>query len=229
MYDGECMLFPSKEQRDWSKFIVKPFQNGDVISTYVGNIAIFSHYSSDNAIIYHCVMTNNDITIEHTTGIGYHHNCHLASPKEKEILYNRLQEKGYFWNDETNYLEKYKFKVGDKVQNIKTKNEYKIIGIDHDYYTLENKCYLKCSDQYKFENVKFDLATLKPYDKVLVRRQDSDQWEPQLFSCLNNDISGYCYKIILVGGFSIKQCIPYKDNEHLVGTTNDCDEYYKTW
>lgn len=26
-----------------------------------------------------------------------------------------------------------------------------------------------------------------------------------------------------------KQCIPYKGNEHLLGTTNDCNDFYKTW
>ena len=26
-----------------------------------------------------------------------------------------------------------------------------------------------------------------------------------------------------------KQCIPYEGNEHLLGTTDDCDDYYKTW
>lgn len=25
------------------------------------------------------------------------------------------------------------------------------------------------------------------------------------------------------------QCIPYEGNEHLLGKTDDCDEFYKTW
>ena len=32
-----------------------------------------------------------------------------------------------------------------------------------------------------------------------------------------------------VGGCVFEQCIPYEGNEHLRGTTNDCDDYYKTW
>ena len=32
-----------------------------------------------------------------------------------------------------------------------------------------------------------------------------------------------------VGRSNSKQCIPYKGNEHLLGTTNDCDEFYKNW
>lgn len=26
-----------------------------------------------------------------------------------------------------------------------------------------------------------------------------------------------------------EQCIPYEENKHLLNTTNDCDNYYKTW
>ena len=26
-----------------------------------------------------------------------------------------------------------------------------------------------------------------------------------------------------------QQCIPYEGNQHLLGKTDDCDEYYKTW
>lgn len=228
-YNGECILFPSREKRDWSKFITKPFQNGDVISTGVGNFAIFSHYSSINAIVYHCVMTNNKIKIKQDTGIGYHHNCHLASHKEKEELYNKLQETGYFWNDENNSLEKYNFKVGDKIQNIITKDNHEIVNINHDYYILENNCCLKCSDQNKYIKEKFNINTLKPYDKVLIRRTDNRPWKPQLFSYLNIDKSSYLHRTVIVGGLSVKQCIPYEGNEHLVGTTDECDEYYKTW
>ena len=33
----------------------------------------------------------------------------------------------------------------------------------------------------------------------------------------------------VVGGICWAQCIPYEGNEHLLGKTDDCDEYYKTW
>lgn len=230
-YDGECILFPSKEQRDWRKFIAKPFQNGDVIATNVGNIAIFSHYSSNDAIVYHCVITNNRIKINQSTGLGYHHNCHLASKEEKEKLYNLLQEKGYFWNNLTKSLEKYKFKVGDRVQNINNKNKYRIINIEQDYYTLENKCYVRCSNQNQYElcREKFDITTLKPYDKVLARYNNDSVWRPQIFSYLDINLEHSNYKFVIVGLYSIPQCIPYEGNEHLIGTNNECDEYYKTW
>ena len=33
----------------------------------------------------------------------------------------------------------------------------------------------------------------------------------------------------VVSGNSYVFCIPYESNEHLIGTTDDCDEFYKTW
>jgi hypothetical protein len=227
-------LFPSKENKDWSKFELPcQFKIGDIIyhehydliSIYKGDGYRFDvGYYTKEKLSY--TNLNTFIKIDNS-------NYRLATNAEKELFYNKLQNKGYFWNDETNSLEKYKFKIGDRIQDKATKQIYTIYDIEHDKYkTCKNiPCYLyaEYQDNYELYQEKFDITTLKPYDKVLVRVQDSDQWEPQLFSCLNNDSSIYCYKTILIGGFSIKQCIPYEGNEHLAGTTNNCDEYYKTW
>ncbi len=70
---------------------------------------------------------------------------------------------------------------------------------------------------------KFDITTLKPYDKVLVRDFDNTPWEIEFFSRL---LDGKHFKCLDV---SYTQCIPYEGNEHLLGKTDDCDEYFKTW
>lgn len=232
-HDGECCLFPSKENRDWSKFITKPFQNGDVISSSAGCIAIFSHYSSTNAIVYHCVVVNDGIIIKQDTGIGYHRNCHLASRKEKSKLYDLLQEAGYFWNDETNSLEKYKFKKGDTIQDKKTKQILTIYDVEHNKYKTCKclPCYIIAKHQNQFElcQEKFDITTLKTYDKILVRFGNNSVWEPQLFSRLDINLNHHVDKFVIIGFCSVPQCIPYEGNEHLAGTTNDCNDYYKTW
>lgn len=74
---------------------------------------------------------------------------------------------------------------------------------------------------------KFDITTLKPFEsRVLVRSSMDGLWKPAVFGFRNgyNDNAFY-----IVGGSCWKQCIPYLNNEHLCGTTNDCDEYFKTW
>ena len=71
---------------------------------------------------------------------------------------------------------------------------------------------------------KFDPKTLKPFDKVLVRDEDS-YWTADLFSHIDDSIGRVC-----CSWYSWKQCIPYNDEtKNLVGTTDDCPEYYKWW
>lgn len=77
---------------------------------------------------------------------------------------------------------------------------------------------------------KFDITTLKPFDKVLVRGSDVGCWMAHLFSFYDtNCITIDPYKCISQHNGGYSQCIPYEGNEHLLGTTKGCDEYYKTW
>ena len=55
---------------------------------------------------------------------------------------------------------------------------------------------------------------LKPFDKVLVRDEDDDEWVCDIFSHIDENDLYYCVGTIW------KQCIAYNGNEHLLGTTN---------
>lgn len=55
---------------------------------------------------------------------------------------------------------------------------------------------------------------LKPFDKVLVRDYNDNEWKCDFFSNMNEH--GY-YNCI---NSWWHQCIPYEGNEHLLGTTN---------
>lgn len=82
-------------------------------------------------------------------------------------------------------------------------------------------------DEYELVPNKFDINTLKPFDRVLTRDNDSQKWGAELFSFYDNEFEDYHFQ--LVGMVSARYCIPYEGNEHLLGTTDDCDEFYKTW
>ena len=56
----------------------------------------------------------------------------------------------------------------------------------------------------------------KPFDKVLVRDLENDDWRCDFFSNYTDDIN-YYYRTV---GGCYKQCIPYEGNEHLLGTSN---------
>ena len=73
---------------------------------------------------------------------------------------------------------------------------------------------------------KFNPKTLQPFARVLVKGGLSSEWTCTFFSHMANDVpfpvycSGGCFKV----------CIPYNiETKHLIGTTNDCPEYYKWW
>ena len=73
---------------------------------------------------------------------------------------------------------------------------------------------------------KFDINTLKPFDKVLVRDDDTNNWYCNFYSYYRNN-THYNYGCI---SSDFHQCIPYNnETKHLVGTDKDCPEYYKTW
>lgn len=245
-YDGECCLFPSKEQRDWSKFELPcQFKIGDVLTgkrnSNSNYIAIF--YKADcipgctdpDVLYYYCYYAQKyeKLKIEKEYGIGSIKDYRLATNAEKCLLYDKLQENEYFWNNETNSLDKYRFKVGDKIQDKTTKQIYTIYDIEHNKYKVKEniQCYLfaEYQDNYELYQEKFDITTLKPYDKVLVRYNNDSAWRPQIFSYLDIKLEHNNYKFAIIGLYSIPQCIPYEGNEHLVGTTNDCDDFYKTW
>lgn len=58
---------------------------------------------------------------------------------------------------------------------------------------------------------------LKPFDKVLVRDSQSDKWRVNLFGYIDKDEYYHCVFANWV------YCIPYKGNEHMLGTTKDVE------
>ena len=66
---------------------------------------------------------------------------------------------------------------------------------------------------------KFDPNTLRLFDKILVRDYPDSPWIRDIF------LDSVC------GLFSTWwYVIPYnEETKHLVGTTNDCPDYYKWW
>lgn len=137
--DAECLLFPSKENRDWSK-LQRPFKDGDVVTgenCACSYIAIFKEFIDDTSFSHHACLTSfGKFSVD---DISDNANLRLATPKENEKLFDAINDKGYRWNDETKTLDKWiepKFKVGDKVQN-KNSNMIGIINLiindEHEY------------------------------------------------------------------------------------------------
>ena len=224
---SKCIIFP-KGETTWERFH-KPFEDGDVVISDHGDI----HISKDNSSSYCCKRQNYfDATI--TTHVKFDR---LATEEEKQKLFDAIKDNGYKWNPETKTLEKLvkpKFKVGDIIQDITGICKVKITEVN-----VEDKCYLYKSlningiggitfnrqDDWELVPNKFDVINFKPFMKVLVRSHNSDVWECDFFSLYNPKCSNRFHCI----GAWYNICIPYIGNEHLRGTTDDCDEYFKNW
>ena len=107
------------------------------------------------------------------------------------------------------------------------------------FYLYEGECILVPSREqqdwskftapwYKQEkkNVKFNPHTLKPFDKVLVKDDDTCNWRADFYS---NKGKSKKFPYMCVGA-TCKYCIPYNDDtKHLVGTSNEAPKYYRYW
>lgn len=124
----------------------------------------------------------------------------------------------------------HKFKVGDRIKHRCGEIVYRIVQITEGSYVLDNHCSIPISMEYMYNLIpnKFDINTLKPFDKVLVRDTNGQVWTADLFSHIIDTNPNLRTTFVCTGHYP-NQCIPYEGNEHLLGTTDDCDEYFKIW
>lgn len=238
--NGECMLFPSKGKTTWEGCVPPiEFKEGDIIYTLLeGDLEFISIFKKANkTLIYTYVALSSTLYRGNINGLCKKNDIklqRLATEEEKAELFKAIKENGYKWNAEKKSLEKLlepKFKVGDKIKSKENRNYiYTITGIreKENKYECGVTFVLRFSEQDNWELVpnKFDITTLVPFEsKVLVRESKTDAWEPAFYGFFHQR-----YKRFYTTSSTWLMCIPYnEDTKHLIGTTNDCNEFYKTW
>lgn len=166
-------------------------------------------------------LTNGCISTEHGTQLDY--------------IQKHWEESEYFLREKKNEQKptdkvEPKFKVGDRIQH---KNGYSldvsILKINADCYTVKDfigdqiTIDFTHQDNYELVHNKFDINTLTPFEsRVLIRNCKDQYWVPAFWGYKTKD----CY--VTTFGHS-NYCIPYEGNEHLLGKTDDCANFYKTW
>lgn len=222
---AKCIIFP-KGKTTWKGFVPpREFKDGDIVALGAkdgAQLFIFKEYiHRDYAKCYMMLDSDGKIGFE----IGDYHVARLATEEEKQKLFDAIKANGYKWNAETKTLEKLiepKFKVGDKIRSKVIKSFINIITkVCENHYELDDECILplNCQDKWELVTYKFDITTLKPFDKVLVRSTDDDIWRPAIYGFTDSD------RYYVVGGVYWRQCIPYEENKELLGTTNNPEEY----
>lgn len=268
---GEPILVPSKEMRNWNKF---SWKKGDVLISEDGSVHIifekfendaytmFSgkyYYSKDGKKAYSYFRECDNVITEEFT---------LETEDAAKTYISFIEKRlGGKLNRETLEIEKAQpeFKDGDIVTQCVLKGVNVCIikncidKIDNKYnyyarYNTQDKeiNYDDCSyispfakfatdsekqqlfDALAKEGKAWDTekkqivdlkpkVELKPFDKVLVRNTDTEEWFPGFFE-KSDSTWNYPYHIMnrrSMTDFAFKQCIPYEGNEHLLGTTDE--------
>ena len=253
--DAECVLFPSKKQRDWSKFRLHA-KNGDIMMLENGTRPfIFRKYLNYSTGIegfisdFYCGITkSNELEIKTTNNPHWTMDFIIpASEEAKKELFDKIAESGYKWNADSLKLEKieHKFKEGDVLINNNTLFLFTGVIINNMlqvYCLCANGTFMDCSisisslklasvtdrnklfnaiieNGYKYDKEQHKLVKqeFKPFDKVLVRNNICESWKCSFFSHYQT-LYGVPYLFVTTSE-SYKYCIPYKDNEYLLGKT----------
>ena len=181
-YKGECTFFPSKEQRDWSKFTA-PWYNPEKQDEDKKEINNFDVLPG----LYKCV-----------------HRMFDGTPNDRLL-----------------------FETGNVYKCLSKHDRAKFEGSYGQSIYFEDPVVYKHFIPFKSKVNKFDPNILQPFDKVLVRDTDFQNWSCGLFSHIV--VFDYICKYN-VGEILYTMCIPYNDEtKYLVGTIKEAPEYYRYW
>lgn len=252
MYDGgECIIFPSKEMRDWEKF---SWKKGDVLISDCGFMCIFKEWASDDYTKFNGCYFDG---MPNTETAKY-------SKVDNNITYGYIRDIenrcGGKLNLETLEIEKQtKFKDGDIVciSGIGYLTYGIVKNIDNsskklEYYVLNDMSTLKFEDWLSFEDkhilpitetqqiILFDALAKegKRWDsekkQIVGLKPKFDELKP-FDKVLVRDSESDKWRANLFGYIDKDEyyhcvyanwvyCIPYAGNEHLLGTTKDVED-----
>ena len=116
---SECLLFPSKDNRDWNKFRI-PVKKGDIMMIPNSNHAFITtgEFTDNASVIFICGVDEDNELCINPGNAGWTKGFYIpASEEAKKKLFDKMEAAGYRWNADTLELEKIesKFKEGDVV------------------------------------------------------------------------------------------------------------------
>lgn len=249
--DGECIIFPSKEMRDWSRFAWK---KGDVLIGDCGFVCIFREWASDDYTKFNGCYFDGMPNAETAKYSKLDNNTAYSYIREIE---NRCGGK---LNLETLEIEKQpEFKdgdiitimphIGDKlIYLFKAEDDEKYYGhafldvkniaiVNEDSYCNKAFCTARPSTEEEKQQLFDALAEEgKAWDaekKMIVDLKPKVELKP-FDKVLIRDFKDQAWQVSLFGykvannyyccnGCCWNQCIPYIGNESLLGTTKDVE------
>lgn len=262
--DGECIVFPSKEMRDWSKFAWK---RGDVLISDCGFVCIFKEWASDDYTrfngCYFDGMPNEETAkyskLDNNTAYGYIREIENRCGGKLNIETLEIEKQTEFKDGDVVvtdavpslcyskciFILKGDFNTGESCANSYifyniNNNDFCFDVLDTEIRdrnihlaTEEEKLILfdalakkgKAWDAKKKQVV--DLKTkceFKPMDLCLMKyigQYNNRGWELCQYAYTEHRVSSSGEQrdfYHAIGGEIYAECIPYKGNEHLLGT-----------
>lgn len=262
--DGECVVFPSKEMRDWEKF---SWKKGDVLISDCGFVCIFKEWASDDYTrfngCYFDGMPNAETAkyskLDNNTAYGYIREIENRCGGKLNIETLKIEKQTEFKDGDvvvtdavpSLYYSKCIFILkGDFNTGESCANSYIFYNIDNNDFcfdvldteirdrnihlaTEEEKLILfdalakkgKAWDAEK--KLVVDLKTkceFKPMDLCLMKyigQYNNRGWELCQYAYTEHRVSSSGEQrdfYHAIGGEIYAECIPYKGNEHLLGT-----------
>lgn len=266
MYDdGECVIFPSKEMRDWEKFAWK---KGDVLVCKDNSHILFEKFNDDTYTTFtgklYYQATRAGYSYTHTRNLAMTQDFDIEKDDDAQTYINTIEEKlGGKLNRETLEVEKAQpeFKDGDIVHDVHGYNTYIIkeftnkhikiyAGLSKQYGAISHKIgissifHLRLATEEEKQQLFDALAKegkhwdaekkqivdlkpkyeFKPMDLCLMKyigKYNNRGWELCQYAYTEHRVSSIGEQrdfYHAVGGEIYAECIPYKGNEHLLGT-----------
>lgn len=230
--DGLQILLPSKEMRDWSKFAWK---KGDVLVNSSGFKLFFDRWANDDYTRFFGKVNLLEDSFSYET------EKYTLASKEETLDTLEIEKPEFKDGDIVTIMPRIGDKL---IYLFKAEDDEKYYGhafldgniaiVNDDSYCQKDFCTARPSTEKEKQQFLEALAKkhiywdcehkkildmsikveLKPFDKVLVRDSESDNWRANLFGYIGKK-DGYYHCVYANWAY----CIPYIGNESLLGTT----------
>lgn len=247
--NSECVLFPSKDNRDWNKFRI-PVKRGDIMMIPNSDHAFITtgEFTDNASVMFICGVDEDNELCINPGNAGWTKGFYIpASEEAKKKLFDKMEAAGYRWNADTLKLEKIEpsmFKEGNVL--IKYDTLFLSTGIIKNniiqaYCLCDDGTFMDCdvsiSSSLKLASVTdrnklFSVLTKRgyKYDKEQHKliKQEFKPFDKVLVRDYIDEkwiLSIFsCYEdedfpYVCLNG-RYCYCIPYEGNEHLLNTPN---------
>ena len=105
---SECLLFPSKDNRDWNKFRI-PVKRGDIMMIPNSDHAFITtgEFTDNASVMFICGVDEDNELCINPGNAGWTKDFYIpASEEAKKKLFDKMEAAGYRWNTNTLKLEK---------------------------------------------------------------------------------------------------------------------------